>query len=527
MKKILSNKNIKVALFLLIISFSIYWKLFDHFYEQDEWMGVGHVKALGIAKVFESGFLPAIITGNGRPIAGLINYFFFTHFTFEAFPFAFLSIILHGLTAYSLFLLLGKFSVEKLSQNIVIALFFLINAVSSQGVMWFSTAIAAELSTLLLILSMIFFMDFDSKQSIKKYLLSISAFYLSFLTKETGVLFSIFFIAYLFIENKEKFIKKIKYTIPYLAISAAALFRYVLIFLSGDKIGKIITTNSQPESSLLANIIFYPLKSLSHFFISPEYLLEIFKSANEAIVSPGELVTLSNMVLSLSIALMLFFVYMFVVKKLNRKIFVYGLLVYLVSILPYTIIEMDVFLESRYYYTPLIGIAIILSSFNFKKNYKNLLIFSTLFIVFLIIQISTINQRLNQKIDIAKTRRKMVEQLIDINLDNNKKNIFFIDSDSPDYVVSNQVLPFQQGIGYTLMVLYHEQGVIPQEFLMNNYLWDMGTQGIFRNNDYLFGFFVEEDRLNIELSNGDYDGANLIKVHFNKNYEANYDETIL
>ena len=525
MKKIFYSRNLKVLLFFLIVSFSIYWRLFDHFYEQDEWMGVGHVKALGIFKVFEAGVLPAIIGGVGRPIAGLINYFFFTYFTFEAFPFALASISLHALTAYSLFILLGKFRVNHFFQNVLISLFFLINAVASQGVMWFTAAISVELSTLLSILSIIFFMDFYSNQSEKKYFLSILAFYLSFLIKETAVLLSIFFIVYIFFQNKKEFFKKIKHTLPYLVVSLIAFVRYLLIFLGGNKIGKIIISTPQGQSNLLSNILTYPIKTISHFFVSPEGWLEFFSFIKE--MFPEESFTLSGILLMISFLIISFTIYLFVSNKLNKKVFIYGLGIYLVSILPYTIIKSDVFLESRYYYAPLIGIAVILTSFNFIKNYKNFFIVTIVFLLFAVMQISTINQRLDNKVEISRIRKNIVTQLREIELSNNKKNIFLIESDNSDYVVPKQVLPFQQGIGYTLMVLYYDQGVIPNEFLMNNYLWDMGNQGLCEHGEYLFGFFVEEAKLEKDLITVDSTGANLIKIHFNNNYEASYDKEIL
>ncbi|MBT3249267.1 MAG: hypothetical protein HN846_00390 [Candidatus Pacebacteria bacterium] len=526
MKKIFTNKNLKILLFFILISFSVYWRLFDHFYEQDEWMGVGHIKVLGISRVFEAGFLPAIIGGAGRPIAGLINYFFFTNFTFEAFPFALTSIILHSLTVYALFILLEKFNAKNLFQNTLISLFFLINAVSSQGVMWFSTAISVELSTLLLILSIIFFMDFNSTQNKKKYFLSILTFYLSFLTKEAAVLFSIFFIVYLFLQNKKEFFKKIKYTLPYITVSLIAFLRYLSFFLVGNKVGKFVTSSPQGQSGLLSNAITYPIKSISHFFVSPEDWLGFFSFMKEML--PEQSFTLPSLLWAMSILLIALSLHLFVTNKIDRKIFIYGLVIYLVSILPYSIINSDIFLESRYYYAPLVGVAVILTSFKLKKNYQSLLTTLAVFVLFAFMQISSINQRLEIKVVASQERKKIVDQLKSIELNGNKKNIFLIESDNPDYVVPKQVLPLQQGIGYTLMVLYYDQGVIPNEFLISNYLWDMGNQGLYESDDYLFGFFVEEAELEEELlSIEDPMGINLINVHFNKNYEASYDKKIL
>ena len=77
----------------------------------------------------------------------------------------------------------------------------------------------------------------------------------------------------------------------------------------------------------------------------------------------------------------------------------------------------------------------------------------------------------------SQTRIKFLNQmsLLLPKLESNK-NIFYITGDTDYYIVGNKV-PFQQGMGYTLMVWYYHTGKIPKDLINENFLWELNSQG--------------------------------------------------
>jgi len=70
------------------------------------------------------------------------------------------------------------------------------------------------------------------------------------------------------------------------------------------------------------------------------------------------------------------------------------------------------------------------------------------------------------------------------------KNVFYVTGDKEYYGPHNMV-PFQQGMGYTLMVWYYHTGKIPASFVEGNVLWDITTQGYKEVNGQGFGYFSD------------------------------------
>ena len=91
------------------------------------------------------------------------------------------------------------------------------------------------------------------------------------------------------------------------------------------------------------------------------------------------------------------------------------------------------------------------------------------------------------------------------------KTVFFITSNQ-DFIVENNPLPFQQGIGYTLMVWYWDMSPVPVEFLLNDHLWDLASQGYKEIDNRGFGYFTEEYKLEETIK--DYDNIEVVSLYY-------------
>lgn len=494
-------KNFWVSLFFLSLVGFTYWKLTEHFFEQDEWMGLGHLFVLGSKILTEGGNLYEVFFfGAGRPLATLINSIFYTLFGFNTLPLALFSIFLQATTMYFLFVLLRRLG-SGFWVSLFATTFFGINATSAQVVTWFSS-LAVILSSLFLVVSTIVFVDFVNSKDTKKLVLSFIMFYLSFLTKEINVLFGLLFLLYHYRFGGKNIRKSLIVSLPFLAIGILSFSRYIWsFFLRSEQVGLIIKSSSLGPRLLLENLILVPTASFSQIFIPPEkmYLFTrkiffLFKGFD-----PGDLVVQTTLAtqfsVAISVVLVVLIIYLYRRGFLARRNLLMGFLVYLLAVSPYVIIQKggSAYLEGRYYYLAVLGVSVIFAGLKgLEKQGKQRVLLFFILLLYLIMQAGAIQSSLSRKVEFSRRRIDLVQKLMSIDLKENKRNVFYIASDQ-EYL--GQPLPFQQGIGYTLMVIYYPQGVIPEEFLAKNHLWNIGSQGYFEFQPFGFGYFSDKEAL--------------------------------
>jgi hypothetical protein len=204
----------------------------------------------------------------------------------------------------------------------------------------------------------------------------------------------------------------------------------------------------------------------------------------------------------LTVLLFSFFWFLHRKKALDGKLFSLGVVFYILAVLPYIIITRgSAFLESRYYYLPLVGIVMVFASVKLKKNLEIPLQIAALSLLVILSQHWLLIQGiLNKKIEMSQERIAIVKQLQQIDISSKKINVFFVKSDV-DFIIKDQKLPFQQGITYTLWTIYYKQGVIPDEWMIDSKEmgWNMATEGYYSNGEYGFGYFHSEELLNSTL----------------------------
>jgi len=509
-----------------LIGLGSYFSVLNVFYQQDEWNMIGRLLATkGFWNTLE-GFdlnLSSAVLGQGRLFSLLLGKLFFDNFFLDTKPLAIYSLFLHVVNTVAVFYLARRI-LDNLAIAFLAALFFSIASVPSEAVTWFGTSIGTLPATTLAILATVTFFN-------KRAFLPFLFLYLSLFFKETGVfLFLVLPVLSLVLEEAgpRNLFRKYWYFIIFFGV---IVFLRVWEFRSIETERNLFITGATEKfwQVLLIRSVLYPLTSFSLAFIPPNFMLDITEVLAKSLY-PKELLTdlvrqtivldlLAVFVSALLISLFMFLIYK--EKERERKKIIFLLLIVLSSYLPFAIISKSfAYLDSRHYYLPM-AFGSLLFAWAVIKLFSQRVILKLLagFLVvsYLFLNITFLDLKLDELESTSRQRRALLAQIKELvpNLEASK-NVFYIDSDREiGYYVENNKLPFQQGTGYTLMVLYYDSGRIPNEFLREDYLWEIGSQGYRRKNGLGFGYFWSMEELTSELQKNDEEGVAIHGLFYN------------
>lgn len=483
----------KLFLFLVLFLGVVVWSpVLDIFYLQDEWQGLGHIFVEGLSHPFAGSTVLEILSAQSRTLARLSGLVLFGAFPFNAFPAALFSLIFHLFNTYLVYVV-SKKVVKKEIWAIFASTFFLFLSTSANAVYWFSTSVGTLPATTLILFALI---KWQNKKTLQSFLL----IYISLFFKEIG-LFLLILIPFfdLFIEKK-KFGKT--YFLYLFTFAFVAAVRVLGFKTTNTTEALFLTGNSENFWwTLLVRAIFYPTTSFSLTFLPYETM---FKLGSLITSIYYQHITTENFLLFVQgpmiDILAIFFTAIFVLliilfntkeKKNMRRQIVFWTIFVFGSFLPYIIVGKSFsYLESRYYYLGAVGASVLVGWLVDKKK-----IFLLLFVPLAILHLVNLETVLVETSRLSIERKNIVKEILNKKptLTNNK-NIFIIESKTDYYVVGN-MLPFQQGVGYMLMTMYYDSGEIPPDFLTNNLLWDIGSEGYYEKNDQGFGFFWSKENL--------------------------------
>lgn len=538
-KKILgkiSINSILASILLVVIILFTFWNLKSTFFQQDEWLGQGQILTEGWKHVV-FGFTPLqLLFATGRPLTRLFGVLVFGNFPLDVRPLAIYSIFFHSVNT-----LLAFFIFKRIIKNeffsFFAALFFAVSSVSSQAVTWFGASfglLPAAACVFLSILLFLFFLE-DTKKTGYLYS-SFLALIVSFYFKEIG--FSIFllypFLYFVFHKRRidKTFFRIFTPVVLFLAIFILYEFLNVTFFTqSKTSISPFFSTNNKNSiiSTILINTIMYPLTNLSLMYIPIRFMLSFARWFANIYYSPvlaNNPVVVQNIVpeiIALVVSMLLIILCFFIARKKHLRIsLIIALIFFFLSLLPYVFIKKGFsYLEPRYYYVTALpsGILLaligeyILSFFSNKKIGYSILI--VLFSYIAYVHVQTVRQDIADQVNIASERKQILNAILSIQPKFFSKTIFYITGDK-QFLVPNNYVPFQQGFGYTLQVLYYINHVnIPKQFLENGFLWDLGSEGYQESNGIGFGYFSELDKLQ-QLLNREHIPANdVVALYYN------------
>ncbi|MEK7450818.1 MAG: hypothetical protein AAB662_02675 [Patescibacteria group bacterium] len=533
------NRLIIFSVILFAIILVAYHQLFQIFYQQDEWMALGHIMTQTFPEYFKQFSGTALLGGGGRPLSVPLQYFLFGNFPFQAAPFVVFALAFHFLNSLLVFLL-----AKKITRNFLIAsvsaIFFATSSVSHQAVSWIGASPTTLPSAFFVLVSLLSYFHFLEKNGQKYFYASLFLALVSFFFKESSIiifiLLPITYIIYKKVTVLDSF-RKHALIVSYLSIAVLSRV-YDLFFVNRGLTSTFVTRNSDPLVRILFHALLYPLESLSQVIIFPGLMWKISSfflsiSFPSILHSPsGVLVAekigaeIISIVFSSIILVSLFLV--FRNDKKNGKAIAFSLLFFFLSFLPYIFLERgNAYLDSRYFYLGVAPAAIIFSTIinliknKLGRNYFFPIAFSLL--IFFFAQAMFINSELSFQADVSRERKNFLISLEKLYPSVPANPVFYI-TGNRDFYVSDHKIPFQQGMGYTLMVWYYKTGIIPKEF-MNSFLWDIKEEGYREKENKGFGYYWNLNHLSADFKKNGLNKNQVIALFYDADKEKLVDIT--
>lgn len=533
------NKLIIFSAILLTIILVTYYQLFQTFYQQDEWIALGHIMTQTFSEYFKQFSKTALLGGGGRPLSVPLQYFLFNNFPFQVAPFVVFALAFHFLNSLLVF-----FLAKRLTKNFIVAsvsaIFFATSSVSHQAVSWIGASPTTLPSAFFVLASLLSYFHFLEKNRQKYFYASLFLALVSFFFKESSVIIFILFpITYIIYKKATVLDSFRKHTLIVAYLSIAVLSRvYDLFFVNRGLTSTFVTRNNDPLVRILLHALLYPFESLSQVLIFPGFMWKISSfflsiSFPSILHSPsGVLVTetigaeIISIVFSFIILVSLFLV--FRNNKKDGKVILFSLLFFFLSFLPYIFLDKsNAYLDSRYFYLGIAPAAIIFSTIinliknKLGKSYFFPIAFSLL--IFFFAQTRFIDNEISFQANVSKERKNFLMSLEKLYPSVATNSVFYI-TGNRDFYVSDHKIPFQQGMGYTLMVWYYKTGIIPKEF-MNSFLWDIKAEGYRKKENKGFGYYWSFDHLVADLKRKEINKNQVIALFYDADKEKLIDIT--
>lgn len=509
--KIFRQNLIPLFIVTLILVYA-YINSFKIFYQQDEWHALGiYFTYSSISDLVKNFNFYSLIFGEGRPLSILIGYLLMFNFPFNTVPLSLYSLFFHLINSFLVYFLSMSLFKNKMVSTVA-SIFFAICSVTSGTVTWYSTSIGTLPAVCMILSSLLTF--FKGVRSDGKWLwYTFLLLYLSLYLKEIGYfLFAVLPVIYLIYKrvNWKRFIKDFWYFI--VVFFVITLYRYLqLNNYSKESSVFIQSTDSGFLISVLFRALLYPLTSFSLVFVPSDFFLRFakfftsayypfFPSEHFNLIVQSSVLELLAVILSFSI-LGLIFVLLLRENSRDRKNILSLIILTFLSYTPYIILSKSyAYLDSRYFYlssafSALILGYIIYSLYNLLKNYILKFLVLLIFISYLLGNILSVRNEIKNLSDLSQERLTIIKSFKQMAPTLRDKNIFYVTGDRDYYLIKGNNLPFQQGMGFTLMTLYAKDENRFDNLLKQKILWELGSQGYFEDQGTGFGYFWDKGLL--------------------------------
>jgi len=405
-------------------------------------------------------------------------------------------------------------------------LFFLLSYNGSQAVSWFGTNTLTLPSLLFGAVSVLFMLLYVKKNKNTYLWLSQISALASYYFKESGFIF-IILLPFFYIMSQKK--RKIFWPMVRLFLPII-LFVIVILITTGIRmfaptlqIDKPTGTLSGGMVMIVKNAIYYPILSFSQLFIPFSFLTKVNPLLRE-ISSKTDL-----LFIFLSGVLIILIIFSSYMLKNQRRSLLFGLIFTLLSFIPFAVLDRGAsYLSSRHFYTGVLGGSILIGiyvgiSYNKLSAYSGIYrrtllgIVLALFALYAYKNIQYIQRDTYKLVLDARERKTILNQIKKSYPVLPQNPVFYITGDHPGYYfVENQKMPFQQGIGYTLMMWYY-----PDSNDMNNlfplgmkYLRNISDQGYIETNGKGFGYYFSKEALQSDLTKGKFFKKDIIGYYY-------------
>ncbi len=506
------------VLSLGIILFT-YFNLFFTFYQQDEWIAVGYAMENGIDFLLKYPLLN-IIAGSGRILGTSISILFLKYFPFQIWPFALFSILLHFANTLLVFFIAHKVS-KKSFIAALSGLFFAVSSVSDQAVIW-AGAITNVLPASFFIFAslLLYLLYFEKKKKLLLFFSFLSAITAYYFRESAAFLFMLLpFLFFLLSREKRINVEKIKDMILlHFPLISFLVFVFIMRILSlQGKVfsGHFVTNNAFVKERLLSHLLLYPINALSQMFVHPgqmfswaSYFEKIYYPYVTIMVpSPAVYEFVVSDLLSFTFSLLILFIVFLLYKEFRqyRMTIIFATTFIVFSFIPYAILDKPSgYLESRYYYTSIMGTGILFAILgdalrSYLSKYSKLKKIASLVVVFLVIiylhhQYTWIQKDITLQVALGNERKNFLVSVKRLLPHPNEKTILYFTGSQDFYTADNKV-PFQLGPGYILMTWYYDTGRVPSRFIREEFLSHLFAQGYEEENGKGFGYYRDFEKL--------------------------------
>lgn len=476
-----------IAILVSLLPIIFYLRLFSGFFQQDEWLGFSQYvlhSSLNWVQLLFYFFLPSI--GHFIPLTTLAVHSLFSLLGLNYQIYAGMSIFLHGVSIL-LFLYLAKLIFKDLKLAVLAVLVFGTLASDYQGTGWVIANLSTHGATIFGLLTIIFLF----KENIK-----VSLFFLivSLLFKEITLGLFILIPFYIFLFSKPR-----NWMTMTMGVAAFYVLVRVLMIFSPVQVKETTVFETQSTPKIVYNFVTVPFKSISQSIIPQgqiRWISEVLtKPLGEKIAgkegSPDRerfVVKRTMEIVSLGLA----GVIIWYALRHRSKIIIFSLFWIISNSLIFSLAPERTGListvDSRYLYFVSIGSALLLVSL-FKDKLKFILV------ILVLINGFWLNKELVTYVQRGQVRRKILAQIKMEHPILEEKTVFYTESDTSFYglPVEDRILPFQSGLGQTILSWYYDTEKFPKDFFENRYLWDILEQGYKEDENRGFGYFRDFD----------------------------------
>jgi len=446
-----------IPLLGFLMAILTYWGAWHGYFQQDEWSGFGRViaaqqKGVGeLVRFSGSHFTPLSIFN----VATLYSFFGLNHAGYGVW-----SVLLHAINAFLVFAL-----AKAMTRNSTIAtlssVMFAIAYTPQQSVTWYAASMANLPGTLFALIGLILFEKFLSIRSRKFLWTAIACVFVSAGFRETGILLLPYFV----LRDRTTWRPVILVFLLYLGM------RFVpLLFPSR------LTTVAPHVSRFGLWDILYQAITFTIFYL-PRLLVPIEIPVTFARMIFGESFRLAyDSILNIFYAGVSISTILWLVKIRKTPAIVSSILLIFVGLLPLALLPRPYTLDSRHFYFPLVGFALLAGQIVHRYIHSKIVVLT--FLIFLGINILLIRQEIGRIYAISRVRTSIINQWM------------MLYPHAPDHAVflsQGDPLLFQSGFGQMLLVLYK---VVPQ--LGDYFLFDINQQGYRNIGESGFGYFTDE-----------------------------------
>lgn len=523
MKFLNKYKGLLAYIVIGLIFMVSYHKVPLLFFQQDEILGFGLFIQKGWSVILQG--LGSYKVTHFVPLSMTLSYSIYHFFGANYFIYNTVGLIFHLVNGYLIYLVCNKVLKNKISAVIGPVMFFS-SSVASELVMW----PVINLNTISLTFALIaWLLAIDSKRI---WLISI-LFLLSVFSVEYSAGISLFIPLVIYLNNNRKIKQTISFLKPFIAtVLIYFLFRFLpIIFKSGSSMSTV--ESSSINLSFIETILLIP-RYLGQLFFGQTILLSAstFLQYLLGLERYGTAFSETNIypILSTSVGIIFIFILIVFLYKRNiigknhRKNLVLGFLFIIFSAIPFVLVPGGVGfsnISSRYMYFGLAGMAFFVSVIFdiLKSNYSKKIYWIFLSTLFVLVGLSSIQNynKAESLYTVGVQRQKILNQIITTYPKLFNKTIFFMQSDSSYYGLSEEIkiLPFQSGLGQALLVFYSQRNKLPNEFYPGIYLWEIDSQGYFESGNRGFGFYRDYNLLRETVNKFDLESNSVIAYYWN------------